>query len=114
MSNYFKKKYPLEERKNESLRVSNAYPDRVPIIVMSDDKLNISKFKFMVPNDISVGQFLYIVKKGLSENDSTKSLFILFNNVIPCHSDKMSDMNDRFRDEDGFLYAYVSYENTFG
>ena len=59
-----------EKRKLESQRVLERYPSRLPIIVErtqnNDPTLpDIDKKKFLVPFDLTVGQFFYVVRKRL-------------------------------------------------
>jgi hypothetical protein len=57
------------------------YPDRIPVIVerLSTSFLPlIDKNKYLVPNDLTVYHFVYIIRKRLSL-DSTESLFLFVN-----------------------------------
>ena len=70
---------PLERRIEESKKIRTKYPDRIPIIV---DRLNqnnkdipeIDKKKYLVPSDLTVGQFQYVIRKRI-KLDSQKALF---------------------------------------
>ena len=42
------------------------YPQRVPIIVDCKKELKLDKNKYIVPNDLTVGQFMYILKKRIN------------------------------------------------
>ena len=76
----FKKANPsTEKRKQEAMKIREKYPDRVPVICEKDPKSkmkNIDKTKFLVPNDLTVSQFSYIVRKRL-ELDKSSALFLL-------------------------------------
>lgn len=76
----FKKTNPNEEkRKEESKKIREKYPDRVPVICEKDPKSkmkNIDKTKYLVPNDLTVSQFSYIIRKRL-ELDKSSALFLL-------------------------------------
>jgi len=108
----------LEKRKEESNKIRTKYPDRIPIIV---DKLNknnkdipeIDKKKYLVPSDLTVGQFQYVIRKRI-KLDSQKALFIFINNKIPASSDLLKTIFEKEKDEDGFLYIGYTGENTFG
>ena len=111
----FKKTYSFEERRNESLKIRRKYPDRVPIIVQSNDKNipKIDKKKFLVPHDITCGQFLYVIRKRIKLNPE-KSLFLFINGKLPATSQHIAIIDSENADEDGFLYIDYSGENTFG
>lgn len=111
----FKKTYSFAERKAESLKIRSKYPDRVPIIVESTDKNipKIDKKKFLVPHDITCGQFLYVIRKRIKLN-SEKGLFLFINGKLPATSQHIAIIDSENADEDGFLYIDYSGENTFG
>jgi GABA(A) receptor-associated protein len=50
-------------------RVRSKYPDRIPVICEKAAKSNvpdIDKKKYLVPSDLTVGQFVLVVRKVLS------------------------------------------------
>jgi GABA(A) receptor-associated protein len=115
MSN-FKKIKSLEKRKNESRQIIAKYPDRIPIICERGNNSSIDaidKNKYLVPSDLTVGQFIYIIRKRINLN-SNKALFIFINNTIPPSSRTISSIYDEYKDEDGFIYITYTGENTFG
>ena len=114
----FKNQHTFEERLAESNRVINKYPDRIPIVCQRSqnaarDCPYIDKIKYLVPRDLTMGQFLYVIRKRMSL-PSEKALFVFVNNSIPPTTQMVGDIYNRYKDIDGFLYLYYSYENTFG
>ena len=113
----FKKKFSFDERLNESSRVNIKYPDRLPIIVeISKNDINnikLDKKKYLVPKDLSIAQFMYIIRKRINLI-SEKALFIFFNNKLEPASKLISDVYEIEKDKDGFLYSIISLESTFG
>ena len=115
MSN-FKQLKSFEKRKNESKHIRLKYPDRIPIICEKGKDNNIKdidKNKYLVPADLTVGQFIYIIRKRIKMN-AEQSLFLFINNKIPPTSTTISMMYDENKDEDGFMYIVYTGENTFG
>merc|ERR1711976_271467 len=97
-------------------KILSKYPDRIPVIVEKAPKSDvpeIDKKKYLVPNDITVGKFIYEIKKHM-KLPPEKAIFLFVNNVYPQTAQLMSIIYDRFKDEDGFLYITYSGENTFG
>ena len=114
--NDFKNTKPFDDRKKESLHIIKKYSERIPIIVQKDKKCNfneIDKSKYLVPKDMKMGQFIYIIRKRIILEPS-QTLFIMINNRMVTSSDIMSNVYDCNADEDGFLYITYSSENTFG
>ena len=116
MESGFRTKKSFEKRFDESMNVLTKYPDRIPIIVERhhDCKLdNIDKSKYLVPKDMTMGQFTYIIRKRISL-DSSQSIFISVNGSLSSSSDIISHIYENKKDEDGFLYITYTSENTFG
>ena len=61
----YKEDYTLEQRKEESNKILERYPDRIPIICETLDKNapKLDKKKFLVPCDLTMGQFMFILRK---------------------------------------------------
>lgn len=112
----FKLNHSFENRSKESKKITDKYPDRIPVIVEkqeSSDVVDIDKNKFLVPCDLTVGQFVYVIRKRM-KMPPEKAIFIFVNNQIPMQSAFMSSIYDQYRDNDGFLYVKYAGENTFG
>lgn len=112
----FKQEHDLEKRKAEAARIRDKYPDRIPVIVEKAERSdipNIDKKKYLVPADLTVGQFVYVIRKRIKLS-AEKAIFIFVNNVLPPTAAIMSSIYDEHKDEDGFLYVTYSGENTFG
>lgn len=113
----FKQEFDFETRKGESQRIKEKYQDRIPIIVeksCKSDIADIDKKKYLVPNDITVGQFVYIIRKRI-ELTAEKAIFLFTEkNNIPPTSSNISEIYEQYKNEDGFLYLIYAGENTFG
>lgn len=107
------KNQKLEVRIQMSDKILLKYQDRVPIIADCKIGINIFKNKYIVPKDLTIGQFLYILKKRINI-ESTQSIFLICNNVILINTETISNVYNKYKDEDGFLYIYITLENTFG
>ena len=112
----FKEKYNEEVRTAESLRIITKYQDRIPIIVercSNCDLPHIEKQKFLVSKDLTLGQFIYIVRKRINLN-AEQALFIMINNTLAPNNKNLSELYDTHKDKDNFLYITYTSENTFG
>lgn len=116
MTSTYKINKNFEDRCKESNKIREKYPDRIPVIVDRRDKSNIpdiDKHKFLIPNDLTVGQFVYVIRKRIKIAPE-KAIFVFINNVLPPTAALLSQIYDEHKDEDGFLYIVYSGENTFG
>ncbi|XP_058094631.1 autophagy-related protein 8C-like [Magnolia sinica] len=114
--NSFKLQHPLEKRQAEAARIREKYPDRIPVIVERAEKSDIpdiDKKKYLVPADLTVGQFVYVIRKRMNLTPE-KAIFIFVKNLLPPTAALMSAIYEDNKDPDGFLYMTYSGENTFG
>eukprot|EP01025_Chloroclados_australasicus_P004512 TRINITY_DN11123_c0_g1_i1.p2 TRINITY_DN11123_c0_g1~~TRINITY_DN11123_c0_g1_i1.p2 ORF type:complete len:124 (-),score=18.22 TRINITY_DN11123_c0_g1_i1:260-631(-) len=112
----FKDDHPFEKRQQEAARIREKYPDRIPVIVEKAEKSDIpeiDKKKYLVPADLTVGQFVYVVRKRIKLSPE-KAIFLFVKDVLPPTAALMSTIYEEKKDEDGFLYITYSGENTFG
>eukprot|EP00956_Cyclotella_meneghiniana_P041361 scaffold224155_cov66-Cyclotella_meneghiniana.AAC.3 len=108
----FKEEHPLEKRTSEAERIRSKYPDRVPVICEKADRSDIpdiDKKKYLVPADLTVGQFHYVIRKRI-QLAPEKALFLFCSNTIPPNAALMSTVYEEQKDEDGFLYVQYSGE----
>lgn len=112
----FKEEHSFEERLDESKNIIAKYPDRVPIIAerfARSDLPDMEKKKYLVPRDMSVGQFIHILTRRLHLAPG-KALFVFVNNTLPQTSSLVESVYESYKDEDGFLYMCYSSEKAFG
>ena len=105
-----------ERRKAEAARMREKYPDRIPVIVekaAGGDLPDIDKKKYLVPTDLTVGQFVHVIRKRIKLAPE-KAIFIFVNNVLPPTAGLMSQIYEEQKDEDGFLYITYNGESVFG
>lgn len=112
----FKEEHTIESRCQESSKIRSKYPDRIPVVVEKAPRTliqDIDKRKFLVPADLTVAQFMYIIRKRI-QLPPEKAMFLFVNRVLPATSATMGSIYNDHKDEDGFLYIAYSGENTFG
>ncbi|KAJ0980533.1 hypothetical protein J5N97_008788 [Dioscorea zingiberensis] len=116
----FKEEFSFEERLAESRDIVAKYPDRVPVCVAviaerfsRCDLPQMEKKKYLVPRDMSVGQFIHILS-GRLHLAPGKALFVFVKNSLPQTASLMDAVYESYKDEDGFLYMCYSSEKTFG
>ena len=112
----FKEKFTFDKRKNEASRILIKYPDRIPVIVEKNEHSDIpqiDKQKYLVPADLTVGQFVYVIRKRI-KLEPEKAIFLFINNTLPPTAALMSQIYKENCDSDSFLYVMYSGEATFG
>ena len=114
----FKVQKGFEERLVESTKVLSKYPDRIPIVcerwASSVSLPDVDRKKYLVPRELTVAQFLYVLRKRMSM-PSTQAIFLSTESgQLPSSGQQLQHLYATCRDEDGFLYLRYSGENTFG
>jgi len=112
----FKAENEFNLRIKESEKIKIKYPNRIPIIIERADKCmlnDIDKTKYLVPKDLNMNQFIYIIRKRIKLHNSQSIFFIVGNNICPSNV-TLDSIYDEYKDEDGFLYIVYTSENTFG
>lgn len=112
----FQADHSFDKRKEEASRIRKKFPDRVPIIVEKIPKSELpelDKHKYLVPSDLTVGQFIYVIRKRIKLTPE-KALFIFVNNKLPPTASLVSELYEKEKDDDGFLYLSVSSDTVFG
>ena len=112
----FKEKVPVKKRIDEAERIRKKYPDRIPVIVeksKDSDIQDIDKKKYLVPADLTVGQFMYVIRKRIKLAPE-KAIFIFINNTLPPTTALMSQIYKQHADKCGFLFCTYSGDAVFG
>ncbi len=102
----------------EYLRLRERFPNRVFVLLdrhgaSGKDLPLIDKRKFIAPSDITVGQFMYIVRRRL-QLPPEKALFLFVKGALPTTGQTMSEINAQYADADGFLRMVYTGEAVFG
>ena len=115
----FKEAHPFLKRANESQRMHKNYPTRVCIIVEKArnaprDTPDIDRKKYLVPRDLSICQFMYVIRNRI-HMPTEKSLFLFVDyNTMPPTGSSIGLIYEEHKDDDGFLYITYASESTFG
>jgi GABA(A) receptor-associated protein len=112
----FKHQYSYDERKKEAVRITEKYPDRIPVICEKSWNCkmeHLHRTKFLIPIDFTMGQFMYVIRKRL-RMPSEKGIFLFVSGTVQSQNTNMSQLFDVYKDVDGFLYVQYSDENVFG
>ncbi len=115
----FKVRHSFEKRIEESSRILQKYPERVPVICekgFGSQLPDIDRKKYLCPNDISIANFMYIIRKRIKLSPE-KSIFLFCGDdatsLLPTAC-LMSQAYEQHKSTDGFLYITYNAESTFG
>lgn len=117
---YNKTEFTNQEKiaiKKEVDMINTKYPDYIPIILRTKSKSNIklNKIKYLVGEDITVVQFLSIIRKKINNFNKSDSIFLFINNNLPVQHNTLGNLYKLYKDADtNMLFVTVCKENTFG
>lgn len=101
----------------EADRLRARFPGKIPIFVTratnTRDIPDLPKHKFLAPSHLSVGQFIYVIRKHMSLPPE-KALFVFVDNTLPTSSTCLSELYATHRSQDGALRMTYTSESTFG
>ena len=115
----FRNNYSFEDRKAHSSDVIVRYPDRLPIVMerSRSDKIlgDMDKIKYLVPTNLTITEFMVILRKRLNiTSDTAIYLYNPDNKIILSGSNTIEYLYNKYKNEDGFLYIEYCGENVFG
>ena len=117
--NNYKRLKSYEARCEEANTMLQRFPGYGPVIVQRDSKSTtlpeITRPKFLVPSDIDIGNFIFVIRKRLELNcPDAIFLFVGPKRYMPCQHTSMGDIYRQYRDSDGFVYMTYSSDVAFG
>jgi len=121
---YSKKEFTFEEKnqmKIETNTIINKHPNHIPILIRIDSNvLKIEKYKYLVIGDITVGDYLNIIKKKLLNINKSDKLIIYVSKLdgskisIDSFSKTLNDFYNLHKDSESNLLIFsVSRQTTF-
>ena len=113
----FKDEKSFDLREKEAKRVRTKYPDLVPVIcerVKNSDLPNTMRRKYLVPQSLTMGQFMYVLRRRINLDANRAMFLFLEGNTLAPTAELVSSLYETHKDDDGFLYMEYSGENTFG
>jgi GABA(A) receptor-associated protein len=96
--------------------LNEKFHDRVPTVLNDNtgDFLKSEKGRFLLDKDITLGQFMAMLRKK-NKIEPHEAIYVYCDNLLPKSNTSMIDLWVDYRDvDDNILYLTCSKENTFG
>ena len=105
----------IEEKQKYALRLLKKYPNNIPIILKKSgkDTPDIDKYKFIVPKEMQVSQFIYTIRNRIKLRED-QAIYIFFRGELVNSGSSMYEVYEHHKSDDDILYGFYSLENTFG
>ena len=107
----------LQERLDYSAKLIYKYNDRIPVIIEKTENINLENYKYLIPKNLSVNEFMCIIRTKINITDK-QAIFTFVKSVngytlVPMN-ETINNIYDIHKSEDNFLYIKFGIENTFG
>lgn len=103
-----------ENREKRSAALLQSYPDRVPVVLIAEKSLGLTKTKMVVPRDLQAGHLLGTIRENTRQLSPFHGLFMSINNRMVQPDTIISELYSNSSNTDGFLYVHISTESVFG
>ena len=116
----YNKTLTFETRENESRKIIEQNPNKVPIICLKDPNshlIEMKKTRYLLDKSFTISQFTSLIKQKLKLN-SNEALFLIAKkrnkNYSLAGDIPMSQAYDEFKEKDGFLYILYTSKEIWG
>mmetsp|Transcript_1268 Transcript_1268/g.2017 ORF Transcript_1268/g.2017 Transcript_1268/m.2017 type:complete len:122 (+) Transcript_1268:3335-3700(+) len=111
----FKESVPFESRRAKSRKILEAHDTKYPLILLqsSSCRFKLPVQKFIIDGTMTVASLLYTIRKYIWVAPN-QGLYLYLNDTLPMLNSKISELYQRFADEDGFLYFVYSHQEDKG
>jgi len=117
-SKSFKQRKTLATRREEVAGIRAKFPTKVPVIVERYQKETtlpiLDKTKFLVPQELTMSQFVTIIRNRMQINANQAFYLIVNNKSMASMSRTLTEVYRENKDEDGFLYVTYASQEMFG
>ncbi|XP_057315423.1 microtubule-associated proteins 1A/1B light chain 3C-like [Hydractinia symbiolongicarpus] len=114
----FKQRKSYSSRRDEVAGIRAKFPSKIPVIVERYHKEKalplLDKTKFLVPQELTMSQFVTIVRNRMSLSPTQSFYLIVNNKSLASMSTTLQEIYKDEKDEDGFLYMTYASQEIFG
>jgi hypothetical protein len=115
----FREKFTLDNRRNQVVDLRAKHSDRIPIVICSyntNELANLEKHKFLVLGETLMSQFFNLIRKKFLMLKESEAIYFYVEqtNTLPVLTDTLSQVYEKHKSEDDFLYLVYAKEAVFG
>lgn len=103
-----------EQKITQYTKINSKYPNHIAVIILNDKDIDIEKNKFLVNGDITMGQFMFTIRKRVKINSEEALFLFLENGQMPPNSELLSIVYNNNKSKSGFLILKLKKESVFG
>jgi GABA(A) receptor-associated protein len=107
--NTIKKRKIQTISEEEAGKLREKYPDRIPVVVNTTGDLVINRSKYLVPDDLTLGEFIIVLRKRINIK-ACEAIYMFINGKIYPSNMQLKTICG----ESNFIRVSVAKESTFG
>ena len=110
----------MEQRRSDNDRMQKFYPNSIQVVLQSKS-IFLDRSKYLVPNNLTIGQFLFYLRQKISVN-TNKGLYLFVEQIdkdektmstyLPQTGNTLEMVYTNWRHIDGYLYMFIEQEST--
>mmetsp|Transcript_15993 Transcript_15993/g.15918 ORF Transcript_15993/g.15918 Transcript_15993/m.15918 type:complete len:122 (-) Transcript_15993:680-1045(-) len=111
----YKESIPFQVRKASYDKMMQENPGKYPAVLLKGNncKYNIPLHKFALEGSMTMGTFLYTVRRYFKLS-SKQGVYLYLCDTLPMLNAKISELHQRCADEDGCLYFVLTHQEDKG
>jgi len=114
----FKQRRTFGSRVKDAQTVKEKYPDKIPMIIeryaREKNLPTLEQTKFLIPAEFTMCDLVRCIRRRMNLHPNQSFFFLVNDRALVSNSATVSDVYEREKDDDGFLYVVYASQEMFG